>query len=259
MKIARFLESGSIHYGVLEGDVLNKIKGDIFRDYTVTGEKVSLSDTKLLVPIQPGKVIAIGLNYKKHAEEVNKPLPSEPMMFLVSPTAIVGPDEEVVIANPENRTEHEAEIAIVIGKEAENVPVEEALRYVCGYTICNDISDRVLQKKDGQFTRAKSFSTYKPLGPVISTDINPDNVEISLKINGETRQDSNTSDMIFSTAEIISFVSNVMKLEPGDVIITGTPSGVSPLQEGDVMKAEIEGIGILSNPVTVKQKVGSTI
>lgn len=255
MKFVRFLESGSIFFGLLEGEDIVKIDGDIFANYSVTKVRIPVSEVKLLAPLQPGKIVAIGLNYKKHAEEVNKPLPTEPMMFLVSPTAVVGPDDEIKLANPEHKTEHEAEIAIVIGKTAEAVSKEEALDYVFGYTICNDVSDRVLQKKDGQFTRAKSFSTYKPIGPVIATDVNPDNCSISLKVNGETRQDSNTSDMIFSTAEIISFVSHVMKLEPGDVIITGTPSGVSPLYDQDVVEVEIEGIGSLSNPVTVKNKV----
>jgi 2-keto-4-pentenoate hydratase/2-oxohepta-3-ene-1,7-dioic acid hydratase in catechol pathway len=255
MKIARFLESGSISYGVLEGDYISKIEGDIFGSFSQTGEVIPISNVKLLSPVEPGKMVAIGLNYKKHAEEVNKPLPKEPMMFLVSPTAVVGYGEKIELVNPENKTDHEAEIAIVIGKTAEDVSVDDALDYVFGYTCCNDISDRVLQKFDGQFTRAKSFSTYKPLGPVIVTDINPDDRPIQLKVNGEIRQDSNTSDMIFSTAEIISFVSHVMRLEPGDVIITGTPSGVSPLHDGDTVEMEIEGIGVLSNPVGIKNRV----
>ncbi|ALC91588.1 hypothetical protein AM500_18715 [Bacillus sp. FJAT-18017] len=257
MKFVRFLESDSISYGLLEGEDIVKVNGNIFENYKVTSERLPVSQVKLLAPLQPGKLVAIGLNYKKHAEEVNKPLPAEPMMFLVSPTAVVGPDDEIKLANPENRTEHEAEIAIVIGKTAEYVSKEEALQYVFGYTVCNDVSDRVLQKRDGQFTRAKSFSTYKPLGPVIATDVDPDNCPISLRVNGETRQDSNTSDMIFSTAEIVSFVSHVMRLEPGDVIITGTSSGVSPLYDGDVVETEIKGIGILSNPVTVKNKIAA--
>ncbi|MEH7225171.1 fumarylacetoacetate hydrolase family protein [Bacillus sp. JJ1566] len=255
MKIVKFLESGTKSYGVLKDGIIVKIEGDIFGEYLETEERFSLSDVKLLAPVDPGKVVAIGLNYKKHAEEVNKPLPTEPMMFLVSPTAVIGPGETVELVNPENRNDHEAEIAVVIGKTAENVSVDEALKYVFGYTICNDISDRVLQKFDGQFTRAKSFSTYKPLGPVIVTDINPDDRPITLRVNGEVRQDSNTSDMIFSTAEIVSFVSNVMRLNPGDVIITGTPSGVSPLYDGDTVEVEIEGIGVLSNPVAVKKSV----
>jgi 2-keto-4-pentenoate hydratase/2-oxohepta-3-ene-1,7-dioic acid hydratase in catechol pathway len=255
VKIARFLESGSISYGVLEEDNINIIEGNIFGNFSKTGEVIPVSKVKLLAPVEPGKVVAIGLNYKKHAEEVNKPLPTEPMMFLVSPTAVVGPGEKIELVNPENKTDHEAEIAIVIGKTAEDVSVDNALDYVFGYTCCNDISDRVLQKFDGQFTRAKSLSTYKPLGPVIATDINPDDRPIQLKVNGEIRQDSNTSDMIFSTAEIISFVSHVMRLEPGDVIITGTPSGVSQLHDGDSVEMEIEGIGVLSNPVGIKNKV----
>jgi 2-keto-4-pentenoate hydratase/2-oxohepta-3-ene-1,7-dioic acid hydratase in catechol pathway len=252
MKFVRYEENGYISYGLLEGNEIIKIEGSILGEYQVTGQRSSLDKAKLLAPITPGKIVAIGLNYKKHAEEVNKPLPEEPMMFLVSPTAVIGPGDSIQLVNPENKTDHEGELAIVIGKWASEVSIEDALSYVLGYTCCNDVSDRPLQKKDGQFTRAKSFATYKPLGPVIVTDINPDDAPIRVRVNGEVRQDSNTSDMIFNTAEVISFVSHVMALEPGDVIITGTPSGVAPLKDGDRVEVEIEGIGSLMNTVTNK-------
>ncbi|MBP1157019.1 MULTISPECIES: fumarylacetoacetate hydrolase family protein [unclassified Paenibacillus] len=252
MKILRYLANGFTSYGLLEGNDIIKIEGSIFGAYQITDQRIPLSEVRLLSPITPGKIVAIGLNYKKHAEEVNKPLPDEPMMFLVSPTAVIGPGDAIQLVNPEHRTEHEGELAIVIGKQAAEVSVTDALDYVFGYTCCNDVSDRHLQKKDGQFTRAKSFATYKPLGPSIVTDINPDEAPIRVRVNGEIRQESNTSDMIFSTAEIVSFVSQVMTLEPGDVIITGTPSGVSPLKDGDIVEVEVAGIGSLTNTVTVK-------
>lgn len=252
MQFVRFSENASEYYGLVEGEEIIKLSGSIFESYEKTDERVAVDGVHLLTPVQPGKIVAIGLNYKKHAEEVNKPLPEEPMMFLVAPSAVIGPDEKICLAQPEHRNEHEGELAIVMGKRAKNVSVEEALDYVLGYTCCNDISDRNLQKKDGQFTRAKSFETYKPLGPVIVTDVNPDELPIRVRVNGELRQDSNTSDMIFPTAQLISFVSNVMTLEPGDIIITGTPSGVSPMYAGDVVEVEIEGIGTLKNEVSNK-------
>jgi 2-keto-4-pentenoate hydratase/2-oxohepta-3-ene-1,7-dioic acid hydratase in catechol pathway len=249
MKFVRYRQGEQVHHGVLEGNEIRHIEGSLFGTHNVTEQRSLLSEVQLLAPLIPGKLIAIGLNYRKHAEEVNKPLPNEPMMFLVSPTAVVGPGEAIRLKYPEHRTEHEGELAIVIGRRATQVPAAEALNYVFGYTCCNDISDRVLQKKDGQFTRAKSFATYKPLGPAIVTDIDPDHSPIRVLVNGEIRQDSNTSDMIFNTAEIISFVSQVMTLEAGDVIITGTPSGVAPLNEGDTVEVQIEGIGNLVNSV----------
>lgn len=251
MKFVRFSENDCISYGILEGEEIITIRGSIFDNYQVTDKRVPLSAVKLLAPVVPGKLVAVGLNYKKHAEEVNKPLPEEPMIFMVSPTAVIGPDEPIRLVNPEHKNEHEGELAIVIGKRASKVSAAEALDYIFGYTCANDISDRNLQRKDVQYTRAKSFDTYKPLGPVIATDIDPDHAPIRVRVNGEIRQDSNTNDMIFSTTDIISFVSQVMTLEPGDVIITGTPSGVSPLKDGDVVEVEIEGIGSLRNPVTV--------
>jgi 2-keto-4-pentenoate hydratase/2-oxohepta-3-ene-1,7-dioic acid hydratase in catechol pathway len=250
MKIVRYEQAEQVFYGAVEGDGVRRIQGSIFGSYQIEDQLTSLDQVRLLAPVSPNKMIAVGLNYKKHAEEVNKPLPEEPMIFLVSPTAVIGPQDMIGLKHPKHRTEHEGELAIVIGKQADRVTSAEALGYVLGYTCCNDISDRVLQKKDAQFTRAKSFATYKPLGPAIVTDIDPDHAAIRVTVNGEVRQDSNTSDMIFSVPEIISFVSHVMRLEPGDVIITGTPSGVAPLQGGDTVEVYIDGIGSLVNTVS---------
>lgn len=252
MQFVRYDLEGRVRDGVLERDagLIRPIDGPIWGDHTVADEAVPLAQVRLLAPVVPGKVIAIGLNYRKHAEEVGKPLPEEPMMFLVSPTAVIGPDETVALRYEEHRTEHEGELAVVIGRTAERVSVGEALDCVLGYTCCNDVSDRVLQRKDGQFTRAKSFAAYKPLGPVIETELDPDRADISVRVNGEIRQQSNTSDMIFDTASLVSFVSQVMRLDPGDVILTGTPSGVSPLRPGDRVEVRIEGIGSLVNMVS---------
>jgi 2-keto-4-pentenoate hydratase/2-oxohepta-3-ene-1,7-dioic acid hydratase in catechol pathway len=250
MNIIRYELDEQIYYGVLEGKQIRRIQGSIFGAYEIEQQLISLDEVRLLAPLCPNKMIAVGLNYKKHAEEVNMALPDEPMIFLVSPTAVIGPQDAISLKYPEHRTEHEGELAIVIGKQADCVTAAEALDYVLGYTCCNDVTDRVLQKKDGQFTRAKSFSTYKPLGPAIVTDLNPDQVAIKVTVNGEVRQHSHTSDMIFSVSQIVSFVSHAMRLEPGDVIITGTPAGVAPLQSGDSVEVYIEGIGILTNTVS---------
>jgi 2-keto-4-pentenoate hydratase/2-oxohepta-3-ene-1,7-dioic acid hydratase in catechol pathway len=250
MKYVRFEENLEVKFGVLEGETITQLDGDFL---TGTANKLdktfSKSEVKLLAPVNPGKIIAIGLNYAMHAEESGKPVPEEPMMFMVSPSAVIADGEDIILPNLENRIDYEAEIAVVIGKEAKKVKREEALSYVLGYTINNDVSNRNLQKKDGQFTRAKSFDTFKPLGPVIETDINPNNVGIKLTVNGEVRQDSNTNDLIHDIESLIVKVTEVMTLNPGDVIITGTPSGVGPLKPGDEVVVEIEGIGTLTNKV----------
>jgi len=203
----------------------------------------------MLPPIEPGKVIIIGLNYKKHAEEMNMDLPAEPMMFMVSPTSIIGHNDKINIPFPEHNTDFEAELTIVIGKDAHHVNKESALDYVFGYTIANDVSDRDLQTRDGQFTRAKSYDTFKPLGPVVRTGIDPNNLAIQLKQNGVLKQNSNTNDFVFSVEHIVQEVSKVMTLHPGDIILTGTPSGVAPMKSGDIIEIEIEGIGTLVNQV----------
>ncbi|SFH02825.1 2-keto-4-pentenoate hydratase/2-oxohepta-3-ene-1,7-dioic acid hydratase (catechol pathway) [Desulfotomaculum arcticum] len=250
MKFTRFSNNGETMYGVLEGEKITRLSGDFLQgNAEKLNEVYSLQDVQLLPPVIPGKIIAIGLNYVKHAEESNKPIPEEPMMFMVSPSAVVGQDDQVILPTLDHRIDYEAELAIVIGQEAKGVKKDEALSFVFGYTCANDISDRDLQKKDIQYTRAKSFHTFKPLGPVIETSLDPNNVEIKLFINGDVRQHSNTNDLIHNVETIIEKVTEVMTLYPGDVILSGTPSGVGPLHPGDLIEVTIEGIGVLKNTV----------
>jgi 2-keto-4-pentenoate hydratase/2-oxohepta-3-ene-1,7-dioic acid hydratase (catechol pathway) len=249
MKYARFAKGDRIAYGVIEGDEVKVLAGGLFDEPHYKGERFALSDVQLLAPVEPRKLVCVGLNYRLHAEESGLPVPEEPMIFMCSPQAIIGPDEPIVLDNEHDRIDFEAEIAIVVGRHCRNVPAAQASDYIFGYTCANDVSNRNLQRKDGQFTRAKSFDTYKPLGPWIETNLNADDVAIRLWQNGELRQSSNTNDMIFPIARIFEFVSGIMTLLPGDVILTGTPSGVSPMKGGDKIEIEIEGIGRLANPV----------
>lgn len=249
MKIAKYRYNGTEQHGVIKEEQIFPVKGDIYGEYQVADSGVPLKDVQLLAPIAPRKLIAIGLNYALHAKESNKPLPDEPMMFMCSPNAIIGPEDTIELDNNQDRIDFEAEIAIVINKKAKNVKAKDAFDYVLGYTCANDVSNRDLQKKDIQYTRAKSFDTYKPLGPWIETDLKPNELDIKLWQNGELRQSSNTNDMIFHVDKLIEFVSHVMTLEQGDIIITGTPSGVGPMKTGDVIEIEIEGIGKLTNHV----------
>jgi 2-keto-4-pentenoate hydratase/2-oxohepta-3-ene-1,7-dioic acid hydratase in catechol pathway len=250
MKYIRYEVEKEVCFGILEQDTITKLDGNY-----ITGQagKTSVThdvkDVRILPPVDPGQVLGIGLNYALHAEEQGKPLPEEPMMFMVSPSSVIGEEEEIILPTLDHRIDYEAEIAIVIGKEAKGVSKAEALSYVFGYTCGNDVSDRHLQKKDGQYTRAKSYATFKPLGPVIETELNPNDVGISLTLNGEVKQHSRTSDLIHSIEDILVKVTEVMTLKPGDVILTGTPSGVGPLSPGDQVEVEIEGIGKLTNNV----------
>lgn len=251
MKWARFKVKDQEYYGVVDNEEVAVIKGSIFGDYEVTAEKYPLDQVKLLAPIQPGKVIGVGLNYFSHIGEFHKnpQIPQDPVIFMVSPTAIIGPEEEIILPYKEHETHHEAELTVVIGKEARDVKADDAQEYILGYTCGNDVSDRDLQKMDRQWARAKSFHTFKPLGPFIVTDLNPDELEIKSSVNRETRQNDTTSAMIFKVNKLISFISQIMILYPGDVIFTGTPEGVGPLKAGDVCEVEIKGIGVLRNSV----------
>jgi 2-keto-4-pentenoate hydratase/2-oxohepta-3-ene-1,7-dioic acid hydratase in catechol pathway len=248
MKIVRFAHDGAEHWGLLDGEKVQALPDGPFGEIAPSPEALPLDAVKLLAPVKPGKLVCVGLNYVLHARESGLPLPDEPMLFMCS-QAIVGPGDAIVLDSHDKRIEFEAEIAIVIGKRARNVPAAEAASVVLGYTCANDVSNRDLQLKDKQFTRAKSFDTYKPMGPWIETDLDPDVQSIRLRQNDIVRQDSVTSDMIFPTPFIIEFVSSIMTLEPGDVIITGTPSGVGPMKSGDRIEIEISGIGKLENVV----------
>src|SRR5690606_14768304 len=249
MKIVRFAHDGAEHWGLLDGEKVQILPDGPFGEIAPSPEALPLDAVKLLAPVKPGKLVCVGLNYVLHARESGLPLPDEPMLFMCSPQAIVGPGDAIVLDSHDKRIEFEAEIAIVIGKRARNVKAADAASVVLGYTCANDVSNRDLQLKDKQFTRAKSFDTYKPMGPWIETDLDPDTQTIRLRQNDVVRQDSVTSDMIFPTPFIIEFVSSIMTLEPGDVIITGTPSGVGPMKSGDRIEIEISGIGKLENTV----------
>lgn len=255
MKYCRFLHEGQVKFGMVDIDRVIELVDSYHSEVSVPTDQVHfLDEVDLLCPVEPSQIVAIGLNYSDHAKEQHKALPEEPMMFMIAPSAVIGPNDEIILARDDHQIEYEAELAVVIGKEAKNVKEEEALSYVFGYTCANDISDRDLQKKDGQFTRAKSFPTYKPIGPFIETNLQPQRLSVLLKQNGEVKQDGTTMDMIHSVAKIIATVTEVMTLQQGDVIITGTPAGVNPLHDGDEVEVEIEGIGSLKNRVVGKER-----
>lgn len=250
MKIVRFLRNGEPAYGCIEGDAVYTLLGDVITAPECGERFAALSEVRLLAPCTPSKIVAVGLNYRSHAEEMGVALPQEPVLFLKPPSAVVGPWDDVVYPRMAQRVDYEAELAVVIGRRAKAVSPAEAGGYIWGYTCGNDVTARDLQKKDGQWTRSKGFDTFCPLGPWIITDLpDPNRVNLSCRVNGQTRQTGNTSDLIFDVAALVSFISHVMTLEPGDVVLTGTPAGISPVQAGDEMEIEIEGIGVLKNRV----------
>jgi 2-keto-4-pentenoate hydratase/2-oxohepta-3-ene-1,7-dioic acid hydratase in catechol pathway len=204
---------------------------------------------RLLAPVLPTKIVAVGRNYADHAAEMGNPVPDEPVIFLKPSTAVIGPGEAIRVPRGVGRVDHEGELAVVIGRLAKNVPVEDAGTAVFGFTCANDVTARDLQKKDGQWGRAKGFDTFCPLGPVISTDVDPIDIHLAVRVNGDVRQSASTTDMVHGVGTVVSFVSRVMTLLPGDVILTGTPSGVGPLAHGDTVEVDIEGIGVLANVV----------
>ncbi len=254
MKLTRFNHKGTVNYGRLEEDRIHELKTggkDIMPDsFLETGREYSLEEVRLTAPCMPSKVICLGLNYRSHAEEMNFPLPKVPIIFLKPSTAVIGPQEPIIYPPQSRRVDYEAELGAVIGKKAFKVPPDLALDYVLGYTCANDVTARDKQPAHGQWTYAKGFDTFCPLGPVIETGIeDPEALAIEGLLNGKKVQASNTSDHIFSVAKIISFVSACMTLLPGDVILTGTCSGIGPMKPGDIFTVKIATIGELSNPV----------
>ncbi len=216
---------------------------------TDTSEEYRLDQVELLAPCTPSKIVAVGLNYRDHAKELGMPLPEEPLLFLKPPSSVIGPEAPIVLPNTSSQVEHEAELAVVIGKRVRNITPDQAPESILGYTCLNDVTARDLQKKDIQFTRSKSFDTFCPVGPWITTGIDPSDLAISCMVNGEIRQASSTRQLVHGVNELVSFVSSIMTLEPGDIISTGTPVGVGRLEPGDEVVVRIEGIGELKNRV----------
>ena len=245
MKICKFQYGDIVSAGVIEGDAVIVFENDRRRDQTF-----SLSDVRLLPPVAPSKIVCIGRNYSEHAAELGNEVPSEPLLFLKAPSAIINSGEAIRLPSLSQQVEHEGELAVVIGRRCKSIADDDdAMQYVLGFTCLNDVTARDLQKKDGQFTRAKSFDTFCPVGPFIETELQLDQVSLTTRVNGEVRQFGRTWQMVFPVDFLIRYISNMMTLMPGDVIATGTPSGVARLEKGDVCEVEIEGIGILRNPV----------
>ena len=241
VRIVRFRLDGLVRGGSLSLEDNRIVSG---------GEVLAMEDVELLAPCCPSKVVCVGLNYVEHAKELKMKLPEEPILFLKPPSAVIGPGAEIVMPKSSERVDYEGELGVVIGKRCKAMAADEAKKYVLGYTCFNDVTARDLQQKDGQWTRAKSFDTFAPFGPWIAS-IDPSNADIKTRVNGEVKQSSNTADLIFGVPKLIEFISHVMTLEPGDVIATGTPSGVGRLEKGDVVEVEIEGIGVLKNRVAL--------
>lgn len=249
MKLVRYEIAGRGHWGALEGDHIRHIDGDVFGEFSVSERITAVDSVRLLAPSLPSKIVAVGLNYRDHALEMGEELPDCPKIFLKPATAVIGPLDSIVVPESSHRVDYEAELAVVVGRAARRVSPDAAADYILGYSCFNDVTARDLQQIDGQWTRAKSFDTFAPLGPVIDTSVSAAELEISLTVNGELRQHSNTRNLIFSPAQLLSFISHVMTLLPGDVIATGTPSGVGALRPGDSVEVSLERIGKLVNDV----------
>jgi 2-keto-4-pentenoate hydratase/2-oxohepta-3-ene-1,7-dioic acid hydratase in catechol pathway len=253
MRIIRYQPEGeSPRFGWVLDERVGPIEGSIFGDFRRLELDQDLSQVSLLAPLQPGKIICVGRNYVAHAHEHGAEVPELPLLFLKPPSAVIGPGEAIVLPPQSQQVEHEAELAVVIGRRGRWIPAEEALNYVLGYTIANDVTARDLQRRDGQWTRSKGFDTFCPLGPWIDTDFNPADALITCRVNGELRQMASTRDMVFDVRQLIAFASSIMTLEPGDVLLTGTPAGVSPIHPGDLVEITIEGLGVLQNPVVAE-------
>lgn len=249
-KIFRLEHQGEVCYALADhaGRGWFRLDGDPFGDHRA-GARIGEDDARVLCPVEPSKIVAVGLNYRDHAREMGKPLPADPLIFLKPSTAVVGPGAAIVLPSISERVDHEAELGVVIRKRARAVPAAAAADYVWGLTCVNDVTARDLQRRDVQYTRGKGFDTFAPIGPCVAVGVAPGGLNVESWVNGEQRQESNTRELIFSVERLIEFVTSVMTLLPGDVIATGTPSGVGPLVPGDHVKIIVEGVGELANHV----------
>jgi 2-keto-4-pentenoate hydratase/2-oxohepta-3-ene-1,7-dioic acid hydratase in catechol pathway len=251
MRLVRFRHGDRIATGAVErgSDEIQILQGTFFEDPLPTGETVPLDDVRLLAPVLPSKLVCVGRNFVAHAAEWGLDVPEEPLLFLKPSTAVIGPNDPIELLPVSRRVDYEGELAVVIGRLARGIRAEDAYQVILGYTCGNDVTLRDLQKKDDQWARAKGFDGSAPIGPWIETEIDPNDVILRTRLNGELRQQASTTDLVFGVATLIEYVTAFMTLLPGDVLLTGTPEGVGPLADGDVVEVEVDGVGTLRNEV----------
>jgi 2-keto-4-pentenoate hydratase/2-oxohepta-3-ene-1,7-dioic acid hydratase in catechol pathway len=253
MKLVRYAVEGAVAYGVLEeGGIIRRLAGSPFTSLATSATSYPLTQVRLLAPVDAPRILGVGLNYVSHIRETKQSTPTLPMLFMKHPSTVIGSGEPIVYPKQGQKVDYEGELAVVIGRRTRRVSEDQALECVLGYSCANDVSERVTQfaeMKMGCLLVGKSFDTFCPLGPVIATGLDPTALDLTTRLNGQIRQRINTSDLLFSAAKLVSYLSQAMTLWPGDVILTGTPSGVGPIQPGDVVEVEVSGIGVLRNPV----------
>jgi 2-keto-4-pentenoate hydratase/2-oxohepta-3-ene-1,7-dioic acid hydratase in catechol pathway len=255
MKIARYEVDGEAHYGILDGEKLRRLPGSPFESLEPTALMDALASVKLLAPLEQPRIFCVGLNYILHIEESGAKAPEIPLLFMKPSTTVIGPGDSIIYPREGQNVHFEAELAVVIGRAGRRIATERALDYVLGYTCANDVSERIIQKGEmdqGALLVGKGFDSFCPLGPVIATDLDPYNLPIGARVNGVERQSSSTSDLLFSVPQLIAYLSTAITLLPGDIIITGTPTGVGPIVPGDVVEVFVEGVGILANTVVAE-------
>lgn len=259
MRLVRFQVEGRTAYGIAGSDEVAELDGEGYASLTSIRARHRTADVSFLAPCVPTKIVAVGLNYRDHAGELGMQVPESPILFLKPPTSVIGPGQEIIRPAMSSQVDYEAELGVVLRDRVSRISPAEARSHILGYTCVNDVTARDLQKKDGQWTRAKSFDTFCPVGPWIETDLDPGNLLVESFLNGELRQSSRTSQFIFGVDHLVSFISQVMTLEPGDLIITGTPAGIGPMLAGDEVEVRIEGIGSLKNRVSAEFGVKTSI
>jgi len=253
MRFVRYqIGQGEPRFGWVYEDRVGSLEGTPFGEFRRMEAEIPLESVRLLAPVLPGKIVCVGRNYEEHAKELNNPVPEIPLLFLKPPSAVIATGDKIVLPPQSRQVDHEGELVVVIGKRGRWIPPERALEHVFGYTIANDVTARDLQRRDVQFTRGKGFDTFCPLGPWIETEFDLTDALVTCRVNNEMRQMASTREMIFSVPQLIAFISSVMTLEVGDIILTGTPAGVGPLTANDVVEVSIEGIGTLRNPVVME-------
>lgn len=255
MRLIRYQSATeSAQFGWVNEDRVGNIAGSPFTEFQRSEANIPLDSVQLLAPILPGKIICAGKNYAEHVKETDSEIPTTPLIFLKPPSAVIGPLQTIFLPPQSQQVDHEAELAVVIGKPGRWISPDESADYILGYTAGNDVTARDLQRMDNQWTRSKGFDTFCPLGPWIETEFNPVDAMITCHVNGELRQMASTRDMIYTIGQLIAFASSIMTLEPGDIIMTGTPAGVSPLHHNDIVEVTIDGIGKLRNPVAIQNQ-----